>query len=110
MNNKEKIKDIYEKLECFHNPTIQELAQELKQAYQQLYILGVDDIVKQQCREHNVTIQDVLGSSRRKNLVHIRYKVSKQAYQMGFTQEEIGNALNRDSSTIRHYLHEYQPI
>lgn len=51
----------------------------------------------------------ILYGNREANLVYTRVYISKKLSEWGYNSVEIGKILNKDGSTIRHYLNEYVP-
>lgn len=54
-------------------------------------------------------LEEVRGDRRREDLVRDRHRIAKIARKEGYTLQEIGDYLNRDHSTIFHYLNHYRP-
>jgi hypothetical protein len=67
------------------------------------------DIVSQECARGGVALQDILSSRRKASFVAIRRRICwriKNETMMSYPQ--IGEALNRDHTTILHHVHKYQ--
>lgn len=104
MNSREKIKNAYQSLQCFRNPLIKELADDLKDAYHDLFNEGVDEIIHDVLQGTAVTRKELLSKRRKYIIVQKRKEVAIIASQHGYTRKQVGEALNRDPSTITHYL------
>ena len=55
-------------------------------------------------REHGYTVEDILGKSRLKRLVHVRRLCVLMLREKGYSTTEIGRVMDRDHSTIVHAL------
>lgn len=58
------------------------------------------------CRVYDEHIADVRGERQFSRLVLLRKKITREARQLGYTQQEIADYLHKDHSTIVHYLSE----
>ena len=61
-------------------------------------------IAEQTAREYFVSLDELRGPSRRRNLVVPRWVAMKRIYERGFSITRIGRYLNRDHTTIVHGL------
>lgn len=63
------------------------------------------------CNECNVSVSDVVSTKRNVKLVKARATFAQKARysHIGATLMEIGDVINRDHSTIFHYLNDYKP-
>jgi len=55
-------------------------------------------------QEHGYTVEDILGKSRTKHLVHVRRLCVLMLREKGYSTTEIGRVMDRDHSTIVHAL------
>jgi chromosomal replication initiator protein len=55
-------------------------------------------------QKHRLTLDDILGPSRRKIFVGVRRKCILALREEGYSTTEIGRIMNRDHSTIVHAL------
>lgn len=55
-------------------------------------------------QRHGYTVEDILGPSRRKHLVHVRRLCVLMLRRKNYSTTEIGRVLGRDHSTIVHAL------
>jgi len=60
------------------------------------------DIIQTACDWHGITISELRGPLRTKRMNHIRQIVISKATKLGYTHEEIGQAINRTRSTVSH--------
>lgn len=56
------------------------------------------------CDSHGVTMEQITGTSRNRELFLIRKQFAEIAYKDGFSASEIGRALNRCHTTVCYYL------
>ena len=109
MNSREKIKDAYEKLYCFDNPLLKEIAEDLQKSYRDIFGAGIEEIIKDVALQQDVRASEIKNGGRNAHLVYCRYLVARQAAE-DYTLVEIAKALNRsDHSTIVHLLRHYTP-
>jgi chromosomal replication initiation ATPase DnaA len=65
----------------------------------------IDKIIQKTCRKWQVTYTDVLSSSREQELLFARMMIAKFLRQYtGYSLTKIGSLVNRNHSTITHYL------
>jgi chromosomal replication initiation ATPase DnaA len=101
-----KLQHVIDTLSCFRNPILQEQAEILKQIKQQQK--GLNSIIMYYAEKHSVSIADILNGPRTSTLVLVRAEIAKEAKRRGFGPVEIGRALDKDHSTVIHYLEDYQ--
>ncbi len=111
MTNQEKLKDAYEKLKCFDNPLLQDIASQVEDAYNHLYgnRSELNSIIIDIARLHGYTKKDILEGGRKKELVYLRYLISKCGKENGFDPPEIAEALQMNRASVRYYLEGYKP-
>lgn len=57
-----------------------------------------------ECERHRVDVEAVRSGRREHPLPVVRAKISQALFAMGFDIYEIGGALNKERTTILHYL------
>ena len=68
----------------------------------------IDKIIQTVCRKWNVNLEDVCGRSRKQEIVYPRMVIACFLRQhTALSTTEIGRLINRDHSTIIHYLKTY---
>jgi len=108
---KETLQDIIETLRCFDNPIMEKQAGRLVEVRDYLYnnTTGINGTISYYAEKHQVPIADILNGPRTNKLVLVRAEIAKEAKERGFGPSEIGRAINKDHSTIIHYLEDYHP-
>lgn len=109
MNSREQIKEVCQKLRCFRNPLLHEIAEDLEQAYGDLFGKGISEIINDVALQENLEADKIASASRDEHLVYCRYLVARRAIS-DYTLQQIANALNKaDHSAIVHLLNYYHP-
>ena len=68
----------------------------------------IDKIIQTVCRKWNVNLEDICGRSRKQEIVYPRMVIACFLRQhTALSTTEIGRLINRDHSTIIHYLKTY---
>ena len=62
-------------------------------------------IILDVCTHHQITLDQLRGTSRSKQLIRAREDAIEKLYDSGFTYNEITSIVNRHSSTVNHTLH-----
>lgn len=65
---------------------------------------SLSHIARSICDDYDISLLNLQDPSRTANLVSARSAVAKAARKAGHTLMEIGDFLNRDHSTVAHYL------
>lgn len=60
--------------------------------------------VRARAADRGLSLTEVQGPRRHKQLVQFRREISRRAHGVGFRLSEIGRVLNRDHSTIRNLI------
>ena len=64
----------------------------------------IQDTIYAVCAKHKVTKEKLLSRFRYRNLVAARKEVSEILEEAGYTYSDIGRALNKDHTSVLHYL------
>lgn len=59
------------------------------------------------CRELQLNIEEIRSSRRKASLVFARWKLAYILHEERYTEKEIGNALNKNRTTINYYINRY---
>lgn len=68
----------------------------------------IEDYLNQFCEKLGVDIKKIRSRDRSREFVRIRRDFSISAHQRGYMVTEIGRALNRDHTSVIHYLYHYK--
>jgi chromosomal replication initiation ATPase DnaA len=71
---------------------------------------SINEIVTHICFKLKIDIKDFTSSNRKDILVYSRIIFANLCKKNGFTHVQIGNFINRDHSTITHYIKEFEKI
>jgi hypothetical protein len=68
----------------------------------------LDKTISQYCIANDIDKSRLLGKTRKPKYVHARQEIAKRSISQ-FTEREIAEALNKERSTINHYINDYVP-
>ena len=68
---------------------------------------GLENALQDFCSQRQVTAWEMKSKSREKHLVKYRVEFSKESLDMGFTENQIAEVINRHRTTIIHYKEDY---
>ncbi len=66
--------------------------------------------IRRICRRLNIRIEDFMSRCRSQDLVYARFIISHHLKEKNLKDSEIARLINRDRSTIRHYLKQYDNL
>jgi chromosomal replication initiation ATPase DnaA len=68
----------------------------------------ISDFLSEFCNNSGVDLKLIKSKNRSRDIVRVRREYSIHAHDKGYTLKEIGRSINRDHTTIIHYLYHYK--
>jgi chromosomal replication initiation ATPase DnaA len=74
----------------------------------ELILAPIGEFQKEFCLKNNIDLKDLKSKKRNRNNVRMRRDYSMSAHLKGYTFVEIGKSIDRDHTTIIHYVYHYK--